>query len=630
VFKGLKQVKAEVFVVDNNSVDGSCAMVKEKFPQVILIENKINLGFSKANNQAIKLSNGRYVLLLNPDTFLREDTLEKCIAFCDAHEDAGGLGVKMIDGKGKFLPESKRSLPTPTVAFYKIFGLSSLFPRSRTFGKYHLGNLDENKVHKVDVLAGAFMLMRKSVLEKTGYLDEAFFMYGEDIDLSYRITQAGYNNYYYPESPIIHYKGESTKKGSINYVKVFYKAMIIFARKHFTHKNANIYSFLIHLAIYFRAAIGILHRLFLNLFEPVLDILLILAGFYFLTPVWEMYKSGSDDYFPVFYFIYAVPSYIAIWLFFVFFAGGYERKIKPVNLFKGIVWGTIAIILIYALLPESLRFSRALIILGSIWAILSVFVSRIIGSALFPKNRVLLMRSAKKRIATVGTPDESGRVLEILTASNQQYEFIGRISSSDGESESDAIGTLGQFEEIIRVNKIDELIFCSQDTPASDIIDSMLHATDITTEFKIAPPESVSVIGSNSIHTTGDLYVVDLNSLSKGVNKRKKRLFDIVFGVTLLLVAPIVMWFMYSPIGLLRNVFLVVAGKKSWVGVTMDGHHFDSYGSLKPGVLSPTDAFIEKEVSASIVERQNIMYAKDYKVINDWLIVFRAFKSLGR
>ena len=217
-----EQLQAEVSVVDNNSVDGSAGEVRQKFPWVKLIENRENVGFAKANNQALAVSSGRYILLLNPDTVVEEDTFSKCISFMDSHPDAGALGVKMIDGKGAFLPESKRALPTPWVSFYKMFGLSRLFPRSRRYARYHLGHLDRDQTHPVDVLAGAFMFLRKETLEKTGYLDESFFMYGEDIDLSYRISQAGYHNYYFPESTIIHYKGESTKKGSLNYVKIFY------------------------------------------------------------------------------------------------------------------------------------------------------------------------------------------------------------------------------------------------------------------------------------------------------------------------------------------------------------------------------------------------------------------------
>src|SRR3954466_5259108 len=273
-----KKIDIEVFVVDNNSVDGSVAMVQARFPFVQLIEKKKNTGFSHANNQAIRIAKGEYILLLNPDTVVEEDTFEKVVTFMDAHPEAGGLGVKMIDGKGKFLPESKRGLPTPTVAFYKIFGLAALFPKSKLFGKYHLGYLDKDQIHQVEILSGAFMLMRKSTLDKVGLLDETFFMYGEDIDLSYRIILGGYKNYYFPETRIIHYKGESTKKSSVNYVFVFYRAMVIFAQKHFSQNNAKLFSFLIHLAIYLRAGIAVFMRFLKQVAVPALEFVLILAG----------------------------------------------------------------------------------------------------------------------------------------------------------------------------------------------------------------------------------------------------------------------------------------------------------------------------------------------------------------
>ena len=194
VRKATRNINAEVFVVDNNSVDGSVEMIREKFPDVILIENKENIGFAKANNRAIQKAKGEFILLLNPDTVVEEDTFEKCLRFLDAHPEAGGVGVKMLDGKGNFLPESKRGFPTPFVAFCKAFGLARIFPKSKTFNRYHLGFLSENETSEIDVLAGAFMFLRKTALEKAGIFDESFFMYGEDIDLSYRIVKAGFKN----------------------------------------------------------------------------------------------------------------------------------------------------------------------------------------------------------------------------------------------------------------------------------------------------------------------------------------------------------------------------------------------------------------------------------------------------
>jgi len=227
---------AEIFVVDNNSTDGSVAYLRPKFPGVNFIENTDNPGFAKANNQAIKICKGEYVLLLNPDTILGEESIRSLCFFMDEHPKSGGIGVKMIDGHGNFLPESKRSFPSPWVSFCKLFGLAKLFPKSKVFARYSLSYLNENKQHKVDVLAGAFMLLRHEALDKVGLLDESFFMYGEDIDLSYRMVLGGYKNYYIPER-ILHYKGESTKHGDIKYIKAFYGAMIIFFKKYYPHSG---------------------------------------------------------------------------------------------------------------------------------------------------------------------------------------------------------------------------------------------------------------------------------------------------------------------------------------------------------------------------------------------------------
>ncbi|RZK30186.1 MAG: glycosyltransferase family 2 protein, partial [Hymenobacter sp.] len=272
----------EVFVVDNNSADNSVAMVRTRFPEVILIENPDNPGFSKANNQALHRATGQYQLLLNPDTLVEEAAFQRCCAFLDAHPRGGGLGVRMLDGQGRFLPESKRGLPTPRVAFYKIFGLAWLFPRSRTFGRYHLGFLDPDQPHQVAVLSGAFMLLRRAALDQVGLLDEDYFMYGEDIDLSYRLTQGGWQNWYFPGARIIHYKGESTKRTSVNYVRVFYRAMAIFAQKHFAPGRAGLFTKLITIAIWLRAGAAVGQRLATRAAPLLLDAGLLYAGMYAL------------------------------------------------------------------------------------------------------------------------------------------------------------------------------------------------------------------------------------------------------------------------------------------------------------------------------------------------------------
>ncbi|MDR1201099.1 MAG: glycosyltransferase family 2 protein [Tannerellaceae bacterium] len=251
-------IDAEVFVVDNNSSDNSIAYLRPKFPDVTFIENKDNPGFAIANNQAIKLCKGEYVLLLNPDTIIGEESIRTLCFFLDEHTNTGGIGVKMMDSHGVFLPESKRSFPSPWVSFCKIFGLSKLFPKSKLFARYSLPWLNPNKQHKVDVLAGAFMMIRHEALDKIGLPDETFFMYGEDIDLSYRLVLGGYTNYYIPER-ILHYKGESTKRDDVSFVKNFYGAMRIFYKKYYP-RSGWLMSFLIKLAIALKAFGAILKR----------------------------------------------------------------------------------------------------------------------------------------------------------------------------------------------------------------------------------------------------------------------------------------------------------------------------------------------------------------------------------
>jgi len=233
VLKACKGLTTEIIVVDNNSTDGSKEYLTPKFPSVKFIWNNINVGFGKANNSAVLIARGDYVLFLNPDTILPEDCFEKCISFFEKKKDCGALGVRMIDGSGAFLNESKRCLPTASAGLFQMIGLNNVFPNSSLFSKYYAGHLPEKENSKVEVLAGAFMMLSKDAIKITGGFDETFFMYGEDIDLSYRTIKAGLQNYYLGEVTIIHFKGESTQKKDDTYINHFYGAMKLFIDKHY-------------------------------------------------------------------------------------------------------------------------------------------------------------------------------------------------------------------------------------------------------------------------------------------------------------------------------------------------------------------------------------------------------------
>jgi hypothetical protein len=561
---------------------------------------------------------------------VEDDTFSRIVNFMDEHPDAGALGVKMVDGSGKFLPESKRGLPTPEAAFYKMFGISKLFPKSKRFAKYHAGHLDENKVHEVEILAGAFMLLRKKVLEEIGLLDETFFMYGEDIDLSYRVIKAGYKNYYFPETRIIHYKGESTKKSSVNYVLVFYNAMVIFAKKHFTHKRAKLFAQLINVAIYLRAFLAILSRLWEKMVFPLMDALAIYGGLFIITRLWGqqiIYREGG--HYPMTFYYYIIPSYIVIWLFSIYFSGGYDKPIKIKKTIAGLLVGTVLILVFYALLPESLRFSRALILLGTLWGVLALPGIRMVMYWLKMPN-VELGEKKNKRFLIIGDLEEASRVSELMKSSFIQPGFVGIVSPGENLKQDDnVLGSITQVIDIINIYSIDEIVFCSKNVPHQTIIDKMTEWQHAEVNYKIAPEDSLSIIGSNSIHTRGDLYTVDIRAIDMPVNRRNKRLLDVLVSLTLLLLSPVAVFLQRHPLGYARNVFLVLFGKKTWVGYYHERKSDHHLPEIKEGVLNPVMGMKVRNQDTEVVSTLNILYARDYNVWKDLNIIFFAFRDLG-
>jgi len=624
VKKAIQEIDAEVFVVDNNSVDGSVEMVKAKFDFVKLINNEKNLGFSKANNQAILKSSGEYVLLLNPDTIVEEDTFQKCISFMDIHPNAGGLGVKMLDGAGRFLPESKRGLPTPWVAFYKIFGLAAFFPKSKKFGSYHLGYLNEDEINPVPVLSGAYMFMRRSVLDKVGLLDENFFMYGEDIDLSYRIVKGGFQNYYFPETRIIHYKGESTKKTSVNYVFVFYKAMIIFAKKHFSQKNAGIFSVLINFAVYLRAIMALVSRFVKTATLPLLDASVIFAGMFGLKSFWEAsYKKEPGD-FPIDYMQWVVPSYIFIWLVSVYFNSGYHKIVKPRRIIRGLLVGAI-IISLFSNYFDSYRYSKALILLGTLYSILALLGVRSILH--FMKFKTIRLGNESKRILIIGKSEESKRIIELLHTNNLQLEVVGFVNPDKEEGTSRYfLGGLEKLDDILFIHDVDEIVFCSKDISANFIIECMSQTFNKNVEYKIVAEGSEYIIGSSSKNTKGDFYTLNIQmNIIKEENVRGKRLLDVSVAFVLLLLSPVLMWITLNPFNFLKNIFEVIVGKCSWVGFSND--ITISLPKIKKGILTPVFGKEKEDISG--VTQRNFLYARDYNPYLDLKLILLSFRKLG-
>jgi GT2 family glycosyltransferase len=615
VKRAISHIETEVFVVDNASSDGSVEFIAGEFPWVKLIASPVNLGFSKGNNLAIQQAKGEYVLLLNPDTVVAEDTFDKCLAFMDAHPEAGALGVHMIDGKGNFLPESKRGLPTPAVAFFKTSGLSKLFPKSKLFGRYHLGFLSSTETHEVEILSGAYMLIRKKALEQVGLLDEDFFMYGEDIDLSYRIIKAGYKNYYFAGTTIIHYKGESTRKGSLNYVKVFYNAMIIFAGKHFSGGQSGFFSLFLNIAILFRGFLTVLANLFSSSYLFIIDALLGFGGIFLIKTYWENMIKYTTHYYPNQFLFIVVPIYLLIWLVSTFVSGGYDKPFRIITIIRGIFFGTLAIAAVYAFLPNEWRFSRAMIILGAIWTAFEMILTRTMYH-LIKYQSFSMENSDGKTALLAGSEEECVRAEKLLTISGADTEVLDFVS--------------GQHELIkpVKLYNAGEVIFCSRDLSFSQIIHQIM-ACGNKLEYKILNEGRDVFIGSNSKNTAGDLYSFNHSlRLSRPENQRRKRLFDMVTCLVLVPLAPVNI-FVISDFGkFIVNWTEVLSGRITWVGYISPAANHLPFN--KKSVISVAGNTRKDELSEATIARLNLLYAKHYSAGRDMQLLLANYTQLGK
>jgi len=619
VQKAVQGLEADIWVVDNASSDGSVEMLRSQFPEVKLIANADNLGFSRANNQAIRASEADYVLLLNPDTVVAEDTFTKCLSFMDARPQAGGLGIRMLDGGGQFLKESKRGLPTPRVAFYKMFGISALFKNSKKYGQYHLTFLSEKENHPVDILAGAFMMMRKSLLNQIGLLDEKYFMYGEDIDLSYRIRLAGAENWYFADSTIIHYKGESTKKDSVNYVRVFYQAMAIFARQYFSARNARIFAWLIQFGIFFRAGMALLRRLSKMAFHPLLDAGLIYGGMFLLTTFWENnVKVDEGLVYPPIYMQLIVPIYVLLWVLGAYFSGAYDKPFRAAKLVRGLLVGTIVISAAYGFFPADHRYSRGLIVVGAAWSILLTVSARaLLNLAMY--GRTGLTAPPEKGTLVVGSAVETDRVHAILQRAGVNHKFLGFVSDLTGDEENEFyVGRFSDLPAAVRALRVEELIFCGRDLSNKQIIRYFESLGSEVEELKIVPAGSDYVIGSSSVEYPGDTYTPDFNlRISLPASKRNKRVVDLSAGLLLLLALPLFFWLypgvLRQPLALLQ----LLVGKRTLVGYPPHSQ----LPKLKPALLELAAA--QQQLALQLRIRKS--YVKDYTALDDVKILLGSF-----
>jgi len=624
VQKALEGVDGEVLVVDNHSADNSLEYLAPSFPQVRFIANAENRGFARACNQGLAESGGQYILFLNPDTIVPEDCFRTCIEFLDTHPEAGALGVRMVDGSGKFLKESKRSFPSPLTSLYKLFGLARLFPRSRIFSRYHLGHLDEHQTNEVDVLAGAFMMIKREVLDKTGSFDETFFMYGEDVDLSYRIQQAGYKNFYFAGTGIIHFKGESTRKGSMNYVRMFYSAMSKFVRKHYGGGRAGFFHFLVQAGIWFRAGLTALGSFIRRAGLPLIDAGLILLSFWLAKNIWNEYVRTEIHYESRLLWI-AFPSFTLFYLITAYYAGLYDRWYHRSELLRSTVVATIVLLAGYALLPEQYRFSRAIILLGAALAFLFISLLRWI----LIRTRVLNSRKEKEEhfnTLVAGTQDEYIQVTELMNRAGQRQKLLGRVAVE--EDEVHALGHIRQLKKFDQVVPFREIIFCQGRLHYRDILERIGELPP-GVSVKIFASGSGSIVGSHSRNVSGE-YVSDENGflLSNPYNRRLKRGLDIITAITGLLIFPFQFFIQRKPLSFFQNCFRVLGAARTWVGYAIPSK---SLPPLRKAVLASNGLPVgdAHPLGLESLQMMDYWYARDYDPARELRLIWKNYRRLG-
>jgi GT2 family glycosyltransferase len=625
VMKATAALPAEVVVVDNASTDNSVEYLKPMFPSVQFIASEKNLGFGKANNRALERCTGKYILFLNPDTLVAEDCFDKCVAFMDAQTKACALGIRMVDGSGEFLPESKRSFPSASTAFFKLIGLSSLFPKSKFFNKYSLGYLNEHQNHVVDVLAGAFMMVRKDVLDKIGAFDEAFFMYGEDIDLSYRIQKAGFENWYFADSSIIHFKGESTKKGSLNYVKMFYHAMSVFVKKHYHGSRARMFVFFIQSAIWIRAFFSWLGSFLVKIGLPILDAILIYLALSLSEKLWVQYVREGAGFIPVLV-SYALPGFTLVFLSAASLAGIYDKKYKPLKAFTAAAIAIIAMLVVYSLLPEHYRFSRGVILTGGFTAALFVVFSRVL---LVKSGWIEKVADENNRLAQsiiVGNEEEYNDCIQLMQRSGLEEKVLGRIKV--GNDKEEAIGTLDQLQTLLTDLNIKEVIFCRGELNFAATID-LIQQLPQNISFRFHTHSSNSIIGSDSKNTSGEAVSAEGNfCIADPYQKRMKRICDVAASLLLIITFPIHLILIKNGFQSISNALKVLFAQKTWVSYSIKS---TSLPKIKEGILSPNGYPLQLKqiLQPSHLMKADAAYAKDYRWMYDVKLIISNYRRLG-
>ena len=634
-------IDGEIIVVDNHSADGSVAMVLEEFPNVTLHALEDNLGFGRANNIALREARGKYILLLNPDTILGEDTLGTMLRFMREHPEAGLAGCKLLNGDGTFQLSCRRGFPTPWASFTKLFGLARLFPNSPLFARYNLTYLPVDETYEVDALGGAFMMLSKKALEATHGFDEDFFMYGEDLDLCYRVKQVGFKVFYVPTTATVHFKGESTRRSAVNEVQLFYEAMHVFVKKHY--RASFIFSILLRFGIFLRSFVAILQKYRESLLLAATDFLLITASVLLGSEIRLQTWLGLPHWdYP---FALFVPPVLVVVLLAILkaYAPSEKPSLRPVLIaFPAILIGLSSLTYFFKEFPASRSFvvivtvvAAVLLVLGRIAIRIAIRLFRGLGTSASPTFR---------RAIIVGTDTEAVRIAGLITRTDflRRFELVGMIDHSLDRVGTQLarrfpiVGDTNMIGKVIREKGVSEVIFTSTALPSTEVLGIMQRASaenpSLRINFSMVPTASDVLLGKQSIELLtelpqGSLPLIPVEyNLDRISHRLAKRMLDIAVSILVFPVAAILAVIQPTTWHLERKKIWtdILLGRRTLVGIENLEDRNAYY--QKPGLTSLA-AVSAKSGRETDTQQFDYYYARNHSIGMDCEILLKAYFS---
>lgn len=591
----------EIFVVDNASGDDSVNYLKERYPEVNYIANKENVGFGRANNQALGQANGEYTLLINPDTLVSEDTLDVLVHHMEKNPGCGAAGCKILNPDGTFAPESRRSVPTIWSASSKVFGLNTLFPKSRLFSQYYLSWMDEDEPSKVPVLSGSFMFWRTGLLKKLGGFDERFFMYGEDIDLCYRVQDTAYHIDYVPETSIIHYKGESTKRGDLRYIRIFNQALYLFFDKHYSARYSLFFRGSIYLAIWLRTFLSFLSSGFKKM-KPILADLVILnlsiaAGFllrYGLQGENILNPTGIK-----YLWINALGS--ILFLISGSTLGLFKQKKESISTTLKALTLTYTGVVIVTFFVRNLAYTRLGLILGFVFGVIFFVFFKLIKVNLKDSGANNRGKIRSSRVLIVGDENHSADIIsKIHSRPDWSYEVIGNVSVED-ERSAHNLGSISQLRDLVKAYNIDQVFFSLRSISYKQMLKEISNLQKEEVVFKLIPDSMDFILGKSNVEYLEAIPLLEVEfEYSKPLNKFMKRLLDL--GVALPLYLFIFIFTLPSRLFSQRN-FISVGGLKLYKDIIK--HTWKNRLRLLGYVISGKLSLVGAPVTDKVMEENN-------------------------